>query len=542
MRINRSYIKPALFFLFTHIYFWTAHYFFLGFTTWDGFNYRTVPVVELAQNGIFIGDKFSYIATRYATPFLELANYPFIKLLGLPGLYFGYNFILLPLSTLSIYHFVKVLTNNHQWAILSALVYLSIPFVNEQPFSGYIDFAVIGALAFFLYTLVRFIRSVKKVKQSRIDLLLISLSTFIYTMSRQQTPYVAVLFVSFIFSYTLFIKQFKWFFKILFPFIIGLSPALTLQLLRWHNFGSPWFPIGISIFGVDIFKGADLSMIRVGAGLTRGYLGAFVNSWIYPETKPASFFDSRSFGAGFLLYFALFTSLVSLKKLDRLGAISTILLILVSLIIWDLWLPRYAYSLTLALILLLGGALACLLNSAVKWQKTVGFILLTIIFIQLLGRPLYSMVVREEPKSYSISINLSKSKYYIKPSTDIILYPDNDDYFILVSVDQSFYLPLYGKQLTNRIIGTYTPDRYDKSSCIGLLQYQKAVREKYELEKYPTIIDHQGLLRQPCHFKCVTRSKGGCLVYQQRDLLDMEDSNIDTIGVTRVIEIHPMGR
>src|SRR4030067_864887 len=73
---------------------------------------------------------------------------PFLKLFGLPGLYFSFALVLLPLSAVSVYVFAREFSGDQRWASYSALAFLALPLLYTQPFSGYIDFAVIGALAF----------------------------------------------------------------------------------------------------------------------------------------------------------------------------------------------------------------------------------------------------------------------------------------------------------------------------------------------------------------------------------------------------------
>jgi hypothetical protein len=141
------------------LYLIAAHYWFLGFTSYDGFTHRIPPIVELVQHGDLGGNKFDFFNARYFYPFFELLHVPFLKVFGLSGLFFSFSLVLFPLATLAIWWFILELTRDRRWATYGAIIYLSIPFVNEQPFSGYIDFAVIGALAFFLFSLLRILRS-----------------------------------------------------------------------------------------------------------------------------------------------------------------------------------------------------------------------------------------------------------------------------------------------------------------------------------------------------------------------------------------------
>jgi len=151
----------VLIFIALCVYFIAAHYWFIGFTSWDGLSYRIPPIIEFVQHGNLGGWKFNYPPAVYAYPFFEWVHVPFLLLFGLKGLYFSFSTLLLPFSIVSVYLFVRALTDNTRWAMYSALIFIAIPFVNTQPFSGYIDFAVIGALAFFSYALLKVLKSDK---------------------------------------------------------------------------------------------------------------------------------------------------------------------------------------------------------------------------------------------------------------------------------------------------------------------------------------------------------------------------------------------
>ena len=49
--------------------FLAAHYWFLGFTSWDGLSYRIPPIVEFVQHGDLGGWKFNYPPARNFYPF-----------------------------------------------------------------------------------------------------------------------------------------------------------------------------------------------------------------------------------------------------------------------------------------------------------------------------------------------------------------------------------------------------------------------------------------------------------------------------------------
>src|SRR3990172_7907366 len=93
-----------------------AHFLFIGFTSWDGLSYRVPPIVELLQHGSLGAWKFDYPPAQYFSPFLELVHLPFLKLFGLPGLYFSFALVLLPLSAVAVYVFVQEFSGDQRLA------------------------------------------------------------------------------------------------------------------------------------------------------------------------------------------------------------------------------------------------------------------------------------------------------------------------------------------------------------------------------------------------------------------------------------------
>jgi len=247
------------------VYLIGAHYLFLGFTSWDGLSYRVPPIVELLQHGSLGAWKFDYPPAQFFFPFLEVVHFPFLKLFGLPGLYFSFALVLLPLSAVSVYVFAREFSGDQRWASYSALAFLALPFVNTQPFSGYIDFAVIGALAFFLFALWRAIR------QDRLSLrsvATLSLATFVFSMSRQQAPYMALLLTAVVLFWRLgpfnaAKETERWGLKghllrltvVLLALALGLVPAAFVHLGRLVTYGSPIYPYRFEAFGLSSLAG-----------------------------------------------------------------------------------------------------------------------------------------------------------------------------------------------------------------------------------------------------------------------------------------------
>jgi hypothetical protein len=519
-KIDKLLFRSIVFvFIALCVYFLAAHYWFLGFTSWDGLSYRIPPIVEFVQHGNLGGWKFTYPATQYAFPFFEWVHIPFLVVFGLKGLYFSFSTVLLPFSIVSVYLFVRILTDNSRWAMYSALIYLAIPFVNTQPFSGYVDFAVIGALAFFLYALLRVLKSGKPSIRS---LAVFSLATFVFSMSRQQAPYIAILITIIL---TLW-YSIPWKMEIssrrqrgkaafphpailILPFVIGIAPAAALHVSRYLIYGSPIFPYQFSFYGIGSKVGITQSEINNAAGLIaptwKGLLDSFRCGWLFPDEWPRDFFDSRILGAGFFFYLLWITLPIVEQVMSKTTTLLLMLFGVTAIVIQDFWLPRWSMTLVLMVIICVGGALSRLASKGPSW---VYIILLSVVFLHL-GRPLYDAYTMIEMQRTSLRINISGSSTFIDNDVSpgaVKLYPDIEaDFLIIPPVDHEFYLLLYGQRLTNQIVGILDPSDID-DDC--------TVPERETLGRQTLIVDHQGKLAQlsgSCEWICEYPSRIRCL-------------------------------
>lgn len=519
-KIDKLLFRSIVFiFIALCVYFIAAHYLFLGFTSWDGLSYRIPPIIEFVQHGNLGGWKFNYLPAVYAYPFFEWVHVPFLLLFGLRGLYFSFSALLLPFSIISVYLFVRVLTDSTRWAMYSALIFLAIPFVNTQPFSGYIDFAVIGALAFFLYALLKVLKSGKP----SIPLLAIfSLATFIFSMSRQQAPYIAILITTILtlwysIPWKMEISSRRQRGKAAFPhpaililsFVIGIAPSAALHVSRYLIYGSPIYPYQFSLYGIGSQVGIAQSEVSRAAGLIapswQGLFDSFQQGWLFPEELPRDFFDSRILGAGFFFYLLWITLPIVDQVMSKTTTLLLMLFGVIAIVIQDFWLPRWSMTLVLAVIICVGGALSRLAAKGPSW---VYIILLTAVCLHLV-RPLYDAYTMIEMQRTSLRINISGSPTFIDNDVApgaVELYPDIDaDFLIVPPVDHEFYLLLYGQRLTNQIVGILDP------SDIG----DDCTAPDSEIPGRQTlIVDHQGKLAQlsgSCEWICEYPSRIRCL-------------------------------
>ncbi|MFQ5959763.1 MAG: hypothetical protein ACE5MG_00095 [Candidatus Methylomirabilales bacterium] len=501
-------------------YFVAAHYLFLGFNSWDGVSYRVPPIVELVQNGSTGGWKFDLPAARHFYPFLELVHVPFLKVLGMTGLYFSFSLVLLPLSIGAVYLFVRELTGNLSWATYSALAYLAIPFVNTQAFSGYIDFAVIGALAFYLYGLLKVLRLDDPPLRS---LAVLSVATLLLSLSRQQTPYVAILILGVLGAWFLrpwsryqSWKEGRWspprhLAKISLSFGIGIAPAVLLHAWRFLAYGTPIFPYQFKLFRIATDVGLTPHYTAGGAGLLapgwEGLLASFRRGWVIPIANewPTNFYDSRSLGIG-LFFWLLWIALPFVDRfVKRDTAVIMGLSVGIALVSQDFWLPRWSMTLVLVTVLSIGGALSWLATRGPLWAY---FPLLLAVVLHF-GRPLYDSYSMMEKREAYYRINLAQSPLFIGSEVapgELILYPDLEADLLLVHpVENAFSLLLYGRNLSNRIAGVLDPVQA-VDSCFAAASLSPG--------RQTLIVDQFGKLAEPsgdCTWTCDYPSPGRCL-------------------------------
>jgi len=513
-RFLLRYKVPLL--LLTCGYLIAAHALYLGFNSWDGLSYRVPPVVELVQHGDFGGWKFDYPPAVHFYPFFELLHVPFLKLFGLAGLYFSFSLTLLPLSVLSVYLFVRELTGDERWATYAGLTFIAIPFVNTQPFSGYIDFAVIGALAFFLYAALLALRAERmSFKTSAV----VATATFIFSMSRQHAPYMALAIMGPLAVWYLLpwneaqaggrrVGMMK-VIGVMLVFAVGLLPAALLHWHRYIEFGSPIYPYQFDAFGIKTAVGLSRQETARFAGLDspdwRGLLEGFRRGWMIPREWPLNFYDSRTLGVGVLFWLGLILASFLDEFLRRDTGFLMLLFLAIAIALQDFWLPRWSMTLILAMVLVISGAIARFASHGPKWLAPI----LTLVVLAHLGRPIYDAYSMVEQERWYIRANLAGSARFIPAEVApgvVNIYPDLDDDFVIVRpIESSFMLPLYGRRLTNRIVGVLDNPVPD-AQCVVL--------PLGEYQPGDPIIDPRSALARAapnCTWVCAYEDQGVCL-------------------------------
>jgi hypothetical protein len=260
---------------------WVLHAFALhvlviGFATSDGLSYRGVPAIEWAQHHGFDPDKYPPWPYAGNVPFLELGHVPFLQLFGLRGFLIGFPLLLFPLAVAAIYGLVREVTTDTRAATFGALAFVALPMMNTQPFAGYVDFAVCGLMAFFLYALLR----VRTTSRWGVAFARVAIATALFSMSRVQAPYVVIITLPVV-SWWLFVRRSGLRVRIARPralalvvaaVAVGLVPAIAVQVWKYLTFGSPTFPLQFQVFGVRLGPGVPLEHYYTYVGIDSALL------------------------------------------------------------------------------------------------------------------------------------------------------------------------------------------------------------------------------------------------------------------------------
>lgn len=461
-----------------HVFY--VHYFLIGFLSWDGFGHRGFPIVELFQHGDMGKDKYNEWSLLGYTPFVELAHLPFLWLFKLRGLIIGFPLVVLPLCVYAVYALAHELSDDKRTATFAAFTYAAIPMVNQQPFTCYIDFSVIGILAYWLYALVRMRRPERR-GRSAVRLVI---ATFLFTMSRSQGPYVLVVMFPLL-AYALFMTRERWKLQIVdkqglklsvIATVAGMAPSIAMQIYKFIEYGSPVAPMQLSFLGIKIGSGFPLDVYFRYAGLggtdIKSLLIGAWNGWVWHTGWPVGAFYASTYMAAGLLFVLMLAVLPVFKRAATriewwiLGAG-----LLVSLMTKDFAVPRMSYTTMLAIALIIGRSLGALVTTT-RWRATF-FVVLAIVGIHLL-RPEFDLLQLKSGTPISAQLNIVGSKHFMSGGWEVGAYPDHHYQLAIVSETANhFVLQLFGKRLTNEVIGTL-PAEAAADHCAGMRSFNAA--------------------------------------------------------------------
>jgi hypothetical protein len=439
------------------------HYWFLGFQSWDGFTHRVPPAVELAKNGSLGLWKFNYWVLKEYLPFAELAHVPFLYAFKLPGVIIGVPLIVFPLCVVAIASFAREVTGEPMAGSFGALAYAAIPLVNQQPFSGYIDFIVSALLAFVLYAFLR-LRTDASLKSA----VRLGAGIVAFTLSRQHGIYMLVLLLPPL-AYLLFVEREGRRLRVVHPralkagvVALGVAgaPAVLLQIAKIVRYGNPLFPYQFSFLGFTTSNGVTTKALFLECGLDAytfpAMLRAFVGGWVWPRTwHLGGFFDSRHLGGGFVLVVATLLLPVFVRSATRVEKGLVLGLVFVSLLARDFWMPRYAYGVVLTLVVVVGRAGATLAKAAPS-ARLSSFLLAAMLALFAHGFvPEVDLYRLSKDESVGPRLNVTASPWF-RPSADGFQpYPDVHGKFVILELSwEGFVLWIYGKNMTNDILGT----------------------------------------------------------------------------------------
>lgn len=434
---------------------WVIHYLVLGMISVDGFGYRGFPLVELIKHGSLGTDRFSDWSLHGYVPFVELANLPFLALFGLRGMLIGLPLVVFPLCVLAVFCCIRELTSSERAATLGALAYCAMPMVNQQPFAGYVDFAVTGFLAYFIYALAR-LRS----EWSLARLGHLALATFLFTMSRAQALYVLVLLAIGL-AWPLRTLGLRKLLAIAAVLAIGSIPAIGAQIYRWVEFGSPIAPARLEILGFEIGTGAPMSSFWIYAGLDGSdwpaLLRSAVHGWVFHPIWPlGGFYASGTMGAGLLFVIALIFAVPALRRTSNFERWVLATGVVISVVSKDFALPRYSYTTMFAIALVVGRGLATA-------RPRLGGPLLVVVALHLL-RPEFD-IVQLRSGYLGPRMNASGSPFYARGG-NVFIFPGGQHHLVIVG-DLPRPLPLYGRNLSNEVIAS-VPAETVGAHCEGL--------------------------------------------------------------------------
>ena len=440
------------------------HYLVLGLVTWDGFGYRGFPIVELLQHGTMAKAKYVDWSLAGYTPFLELIHLPFLKLFGMKGFIIGFPLVVFPLCVWAVHALVRELTDDPITATFAAFGYALLPMINQQAFSGYIDFAESGLLALFVYALLRASRS----EASRWAFVRLAVATWLFTMARVQALYVAIVVVPIV-GYAVFCERDRFRIKIAAPrrlvvvlavIAIGAIPAIALQVSKYLEFDSPTFPVQFKLLGIHIGSGRftrDTFFKYAGLGgddwgsVAKG----FFQGWIWHGGWPiGAFYSSRFFAAGLLFDLAIVMVPFVARGFTRGERALIAAGVLVAVITRDLGIPRYSYTLVVALAIVLGRGLAELARSR---RGRPAFWAAVVIAGAHLLRPELDLLQFRGDGWVSPHMNVTGSRHYVPGVFDVPPFPDRHGRFVIVGLPANdFVLDIFGRDLDNEVLGSVT--------------------------------------------------------------------------------------
>jgi hypothetical protein len=490
------------------------HFMFVGFMSWDGFGHRGFPIVELFQHGDMNKWKFNEWSLKGYTPFIELAHLPFLLAFGMRGFIIGFPLVVFPLCIYAVYLLVRELAGgDRRAAFFGALAYAAIPMINQQPFTNYVDFAVVGLLAFWLYAVV----CLRRDESTRRKLVRLAAATVLFSLGRSQAFYMMIIMFPLI-MYGAFgerdglrirVRELRFVVISSVVLVLACIPTIAMQVYKYLEYGSPIAPMELKLFGIKIGSGVPLETYFRYAGLggtdIRSLARGIYDGWIYHLEWPMPvFYGSRYFAAGFLFLLALVLLPFYWRRASSVERWILASGLLVSLLSKDIAVPRTSYTTVVALAIVIGRAIPLLSD----WRPWLARIVTAVVLVHLL-RPEIDLLLLRQPIPISARMNITGSHHYIRGGWTIPVYADKSRKFVIVEqTANAFVLEVYGKRLTNQILGTVRETELG-TRCAGLAYWTLT-------EPEALYIDDQNKTKDCPRTCAVPNPGGGCEAWKIR--------------------------
>jgi hypothetical protein len=491
------------------------HYIYLGYTTWDGFSYRVTPIIELVQHGALNRDKYPLDwSLRGYFPFVELVHVPFLLALGLRGLIIGFPFVVFPLCTAAVFLLVREVTGDKRAGLFGAAAYAAMPMVNNQAFAGYVDFAVAGILAYWLFALVRFhaVVGVDAAKESAARAAArLAVATFLLSMARQQGVLIGILLFPII-CYAASCTRERWRVRIAnrralalgaVVFAIGAIPAIVLLIYKWNVYGSPMAPAEFRVLGIQLAPGTPIEHYMIYAGIGGNGLGSlakgFFHGFVFPGEWPVAFWSSTHLATGLIFHLAIALLPLVLRKASRIERWVLVGCVLASYLSKDFGVPRWAYTLIVAIAMIAGHGMSALATS----KRAVWFWIAFGVLALHAFRPELDFAGIKSRVKVANRMNVADSPRFLGFGR-LDPYPDKHARLVLIGAT-GFTVQLFGLDLTNEVVGTVFAEQVDRD-C-------KRLQPLLEADPDVLFVDYEDVTKT-CKRSCAFAWGRSCAAYR----------------------------
>src|SRR5262249_45259725 len=157
---------------------------------------------------------------------------------------------------IAVYKLGKQLTGSVDSGNFCAMAYAAVPVVNQQPFTGYIDFIVSAVVAYFLYAILRLRESPRASGAIRL-----AIATLLFTMTRTTGLYIGIMLSGLVYLALHVEHRGRLRFGLIHgralalsiaAFVIGALPEVAVQIYKYIEHGSPLYPYQFNVLGLKI--------------------------------------------------------------------------------------------------------------------------------------------------------------------------------------------------------------------------------------------------------------------------------------------------